>query len=169
MTRTNERGFGLVEALVGMLLLTVGMLGIGGAFAQGMKSLSGSNLDIIAREKAVEAIESVFSSRDTKTITWAEIRNVNGETGSDDGVFLDDEKALYLPGDDGLVNTADDSGDIETLVRMGDTEQVLDQFTRQIEIRTVDDSLRRIKVTIRYQVGQERREYELVTYISSYS
>lgn len=169
MTRSNERGFGLIEAFVALTMLSVGMLGIAGAFAQGMRSLSGSNLDIVAREKAVEAVESVFSSRDTKTIAWAEIRNVNGETGSDGGVFLDEARPLYLAGDDGLVNTADDSSVIETLMRLGQTRQTLDKFTRQIEIRTIDQALRRIRVIVRYQVGQEEREYELVTYISSYS
>jgi hypothetical protein len=169
MTRSNESGFGLIEALVALSMLAMGMLGIASAFGQGMRSLSGSNVDIVAREKAVEAIESVFSSRDTKTITWAQIRNVSGETGSDGGVFLDAARPIYLPGADGLVNTADDSTVVETLVRLGTARQTLDKFTRQIEIRTIDSTLRQIRVIVRYQVGQEERVYELVTYISSYS
>lgn len=169
----GERGFGLIEALVGLLLLSAGLLGIGSAFAQGARALSGSNFDIIAREKAVEAVESVFSSRDTKTISWAEIRNAQGETGADGGVFLDDPQPLRLPGDDGLVNTVDDDAELEALVRPGPNGEIirqpLDKFTRQIEIRTIDTALRQIRVIVRYQVGQQERVYELVTYISSYS
>lgn len=169
----DEGGFGLIEALVGLLLLSAGLLGIGSAFAQGARALSGSNFDIIAREKAVEAVESVFSSRDTKTISWAEIRNAQGETGTDGGVFLDDPQPLRLAGEDGLVNTLDDEEELESLVRPGPNGEVisqpLDKFTRQIEIRTIDHALRQIRVIVRYHVGQQERKYELVTYISSYS
>lgn len=181
MTRTmkqDERGFGLVEALVGFTLLTVGLLGIGAAFAQGMRALGGSNYEIIAREKAVEAVESVFSARDTKTITWAQIRNVNGETGNDGGVFLDGPKPLKLPGLDGLVNTVDDAAGLETLYAPGpdgqlgtpdDLKNPLSHHTREIKITTVNVTLRQIVVTVKYQIGQEERKYVLTTYISSYS
>jgi hypothetical protein len=172
MTRSEESGFGLIEALVGLMLLSVGLLGIGSAFGQGMRSLSGSGYDIIAREKAVEAVESVFSARDTKTILWAKIRNEQGETGHDDGVFVDGEQPLRLSGDDGLINTRDDSGELEAIVRetaTGSVRQPLDKFTRQIEITTVTTSLRQVKVTVRYMVGQEERKYVVTTYISSYS
>ena len=181
MTRTirhDERGFGLVEALVGFTILTVGLLGIGAAFAQGMRALGGSNYEIIAREKAVEAVESVFSARDTKTITWAQIRNVNGETGNDGGVFLDGPKPLKLPGLDGLVNTVDDAAGLETLYAPGpdgmlgtpdDLQNPLSHHTREIKITTVNVTLRQIVVTVKYQIGQEERKYVLTTYISSYS
>ena len=115
----RDEGFGLVEAIVGLSILAFGLLGIAAAFAQGMRSLAGSNFDILAREKAVEAIESVYSSRDTKTIAWDEIRNVQGETGSDGGVFLDGQRPLTIAGDDGLVNTEDDSEEIEAIVQPG--------------------------------------------------
>jgi hypothetical protein len=176
--RTSEEGFGLVEALVGLTMLSFGLLGIAAAFAQGMKSLSGSNFDILAREKAVEAIETVYSSRDTKTITWAEIRNKQGETGHDGGVFLDGEHPLTLAGDDGLVNTEDDSDEIESIVQPGqdkllgtgdDIVRPLQGFTREIEIRELSPTLRLLRVTVRYKVGTEAREYEIVTYISSYA
>ena len=88
---------GCVETIVGLSILAFGLLGIAAAFSQGMRSLGGSNYDILAREKAVEAIETVYSARDTKTITWAEIRNVQGETGHDGGVFLDGPHPLTSP------------------------------------------------------------------------
>ncbi len=58
---------------------------------------------LIAREKAREAIESVHAARDTGEASWATIRNV-----LDGGVFLDGAQPIKDPGDDGLVNTADD-------------------------------------------------------------
>jgi type II secretory pathway component PulJ len=172
MMRSDQRGFGLIEALIGLMLLSVGLLGIGGAFAQGMRALSGSNYDIVAREKAVEAVESVFSSRDTQTITWAEIRNEQGETGTDNGVFMDGPHPLRLPGADGLVNTRDDDSELESVEQQtesGTIRKPLNGFTRQIEITTVSQQLRQIKVTVRYAIGEEERKYVVTTYISSYS
>jgi hypothetical protein len=174
----DEKGFGLIEAVVGLSILAFGLLGVAAAFAQGMRSLAGSNYDILAREKAVEAVESVYSSRDTKTIAWAQIRNVVGETGDDGGVFLDGQRPLTPAGPDGLVNTRDDSGHIESLVQPGpddllgtgdDIVQLLTGFTREIEIRQLTPTLRRLRVVVRYKVGMEAREYEVVTYISSYA
>ena len=174
----DQRGFGLVETVIGLSILAFGLLGIGAAFSQGMRSMAGSNYDILAREKAAETIESVFTSRDTKTVSWAEIRNVQGETGSDGGVFLDGEQPLRLAGDDGLLNTEDDAEEIETLTQAGpdgepgtgdDIVQPLTEFTRQILIIQLGPTLRRLRVVVRYKVGAEARQYEIVTYISSYA
>jgi len=173
-----DAGFSLVEAVVGLTLLSVGLIGILGAFMQGMHTISGSNYDIVAREKAVEALESVFSSRDTRTITWSKVRNVQGETGSDGGIFKDGPQNMYLPGADGFVNTADDSATLEAIVQPGpdgllgtgdDLRQELRRFTREIELRTINPTLRLLRVTIRYYVGREERVYEVSTYISSYA
>jgi hypothetical protein len=173
----SESGFSLVESLIATMIMAFGLLAIAAGFSQGLLLLSGSNLDILAREKAAETIESVFTARDTRLITWAQIRNVNGESGADGGIFIDDEQPLTTAGDDGMVGTSDD-GPIETLVLPGpdgllgtddDLEQPLTNFTRQIELKQLAPTLRQLRVVIRYTVGQETRAYELVTYISSYA
>ncbi|MGE0039567.1 MAG: prepilin-type N-terminal cleavage/methylation domain-containing protein [Vicinamibacterales bacterium] len=177
-TVRDERGFSLVESLVAVTILAYGMLAIAAAFSQGLGTLAGSNFDILAREKAAEAIESVYTARDTKTITWAEIKNVQGESGSDGGVFLDGALPLTQAGDDGLVNTEDDGNDLEAIVKPGadgllgtDDDEVvpLVNFTREIEIRDISLTLRSLRVIITYKVGPETREYVITTYISSYA
>jgi hypothetical protein len=122
----------------------------------------------------------VFSARDSHKLTWAQIRNVNGASGSDGGVFLDGPQALKVPGLDGLVNTADD-GAVETIILPGkdqtlgtsdDQTIVLSQFTREIQIRDVPNEngqLRSITVIITYQNGPTKRTYTLQSFISSYS
>jgi hypothetical protein len=50
-----------------------------------------------------------------------------------------------------------------------DFNQPLDNFAREIEICDLNNDLREIRVTIRYNVGQQRRQYRLRTYISSFS
>jgi prepilin-type N-terminal cleavage/methylation domain-containing protein len=174
----NDAGFSLIESLVAIAILSGGMLAIAAAFLQGTVQLTGSDLDVLAREKAAEAIENVFTARDTRTIQWAQIRNIEGPDGNAGGVFRDGPQPLTRAGTDGLVNTADDGQALETLVRPGpdgllgtadDVTQALMQFTREVVIRDVSQSLRELRVIVRYRVGGVIREYTIATLISSYA
>jgi type II secretory pathway pseudopilin PulG len=168
----DQTGFTLVEALIAIVIMGGGLLALASAFAQGMIVMSTSHYHQIAKEKASEAIESVFTSRDTRTTTWAQIRNA-----ADGGVFLNGPQPLRAQGVDGLVNTNDD-GAVETETLPGpdgsigtgdDVVTPLDRFTREIDITDIAANLRRIRVIIRYQVGHLTREYELVAFISSFA
>jgi prepilin-type N-terminal cleavage/methylation domain-containing protein len=176
-TSRHDAGFTLIEALVATAILTVGMLGLAQAFYLGMQHMSTSSANLVAREKAREAVESVHTARDTRTITWAQIRNVSGG-----GVFLDGALPLYAAGADGLINTADDqAAGVETQRDpgpngiLGDADDIftpLVGFQRQVEIRElapVNSELRELVVTISFTVGSNRRTYTLRTYISSFS
>jgi hypothetical protein len=168
----SESGTSLVETIVAVGVLTVGALGMAGVLTQGMQLMSGSPGDLIATQKAAEAVESVFSARDSHTLTWAQIRNT-----SQGGIFLTGGRQLRLPGADGLVNTSDD-GAIETVAYPGrdgvpdtgdDVIETLDRFTREIVITDLTDDLRSITVTVTYQSGPGTRTYSLTTYISNYA
>ncbi len=174
----GEAGFSLIESLFAVTILAFGLLAVASGFAQGLGHLKGANLDMIAREKAAEAIESVFTARDTRTIQWSKIRNEKGATGSDGGVFKDGALPLTRPGTDGLLNTQDDGNNVESLILPGgdgelgtgdDIVQILTNFTREVEIRDLSTTLRQLRVIIRYKVGSESRDYTIVTYISSWS
>jgi prepilin-type N-terminal cleavage/methylation domain-containing protein len=176
--RGDDAGFSLVESLVATGILGVGLLAVAAGFLQGMTLIKGSSFDILAREKAAETMESVFTARDTRTILWTQIKNVSGVTGTDGGIFLDGPQPMKLAGVDGLVNTADDSNTIESIVQPGldgllgtddDVRQGLSNFTREIEIRDVSPTLRELRVIVRYGVGAQTREFVLATYISSYA
>ena len=131
---SDQRGFSLIEVVVAMSILLVGLLGLAQVFYLGVVNASTSSAHLIAREKAREAIESVHTARDTRTIAWTAVRNVNPPTVTDPvfspgctaiaavgaqpavtftatggGVFLNGEQLLRQPGVDGLVNTADDA------------------------------------------------------------
>jgi hypothetical protein len=160
-----------------MGVLAVGALGAAGVFTSGMQKATSSPGDLIATQKAAEAVESVFAARDTHKLTWAQIRNVHGESGSDGGVFGDGRMQIRDPGPDGLVNTVDDE-EIERLRYPGpdrimrtadDIFADLGQFWREIRITRVHDDLRIITVTIEYQSGPQNRTYTLTTYISNHS
>jgi type II secretory pathway pseudopilin PulG len=174
----SEEGFSLIETLVAMGILATGLLTLGSVLVVGMKSLASSSPGLIAREKAREAVESVHTARDTRVITWDQIKNAPA------GVFLTGARSLTTPGNDGLVNTADD-GPVESLKNPGkdgvlgtadDVITPLVGYTRQIEITNitdangvVDPNLRQIRVTVRYLVAGQWRTYTLTTFISSFA
>jgi prepilin-type N-terminal cleavage/methylation domain-containing protein len=168
----SQSGFTLVETLMAIIIMGGGLLALATAFAQGMVLMSTSQYHQIAKEKASEAIESVTTSRDTRIIPWAGVRNV-----SQGGIFLDGPQPLRLQGADGLLNTADDgSPESATLPGhdslLGTDDDVvisLDTFTREIVITDVSPNLRQIRIVIRYQMGHLSREYQLITYVSSFA
>ena len=174
----SEAGTTLVEVTLAMAVLMVGALGAAGVFTSGMQKATSSPGDLIATQKAQEAVESVFAARDSHKLTWAQIRNVNGPNSGGNGIFLDGPLPLKRPGPDGLINTADDDAQLESVVMPGpdaqlgtadDVTQALTEFTREVVIRDVSLTLRSLTVIIRYRVGQLSREYQISTLISSYA
>lgn len=187
----GEAGFSLLEVLVSMAIMAGTLLGLGQVFLIGMTHASTSSANLIAREKAREAVESVHTARDTRVLAWSQIRNaaaprmcqgVAAPAGWDDvtqGVFTNGEQAggLRTAGPDGLVNTADD-GPVEEIATPGadgiidtadDFAQGLNNYWREIWICDRSNALREIRVTVRYRVGAIQRVYRLTTYISNYS
>jgi Tfp pilus assembly protein PilV len=169
----DSSGFTLLEAMISIVVLGAGLLALGIALSEGMVIMTTSHYHQIAKEKATEAMESVFTSRDARKITnWNLIQNCgNG------GIFLDGLQPLRSQGPDGLVNTIDD-GDIETDVQPGpddivgtadDVVVALEQFQREIRITTVSPNLREIRVIVCYKMGHLTRQYELTAYISPFA
>lgn len=184
--RRSEAGFSLFEALIAIMVLTVGLLGLAQVLFVGLNIAASSTPNLVAREKAREAIESVHTARDTHTILWAQIRNVDapdgcpaGTTGVGGGAFENGEIDMLAPGPDGLVNTADDAGAEVTPGPdhlFGTADDVpLTGYSRQVDICDVDGNpdLRQVMVTIRFNsngaFGERRREYRLTTLISRFS
>ena len=160
--RAGDAGFSFVEVLVAMFILTAGLLPLVGLFTMGVQRITASTPMLLAREKAREAIESVHAARDTGAASWVNIQNA-----SNGGVFLNGNQPIKHPGNDGLVNTADD----------GAIEMPVAEFTRAILISplindmtgAVDTALREVRVTVRYKIYGAWRDYVMITYISSYS
>jgi prepilin-type N-terminal cleavage/methylation domain-containing protein len=183
----KDAGFSLIEVVVALTILMVGLLSLARVFYMGMAIAATSSSQLIAREKAREAIESVHTARDTRIITWAQIRNIAAPdcspypntTASPGGRFTTPQHVLLDAGPDGLVATADDVG-LEMTPGPDNTlgtpdDIALQGFKRQIAICDVNGNpnLRLIAVTITYPgsmaIGASTRTYTLVTYVSSFS
>jgi hypothetical protein len=182
-TNRRNRGFTVVEALVSVVVLSFGVLSLAGVYAKGIVFAGMAKWDYIAQKKAEEAVESIFTARDTQLLTWAQIQNVSGVSGSDGGVFLDGPQPLLDPGLDGLVGTADDNPALPDTVIIGpgpdnvlgtadDQVIVLNTvMTRQIQIVPVplEANLRQITITIQYTVGGLPKVYTLISYVSAFA
>ena len=160
-----------------MSILMVGLLGLAQVFYFGMAIVGTSSAQLIAREKAREAIESVHTARDTRTITWAadpqrqrarRARPSRRRDAAGRGVTppaaassSTASSTCWQPGPDGLVNTADDAAPAEEMTgpmaarqhRSGTADDIpLVGVPREIAICDVNGNpnLRQIAVTIRY-------------------
>jgi len=176
-TRT-ESGFSLLEAVFAIGILSVGALGMAGVFTSGMQKTISAPGEVMATQKAAEAIESVFSARDSHQITWDQLKNDNYG-----GIFKHGPQPLTTDGPDGVVGTADD-GPVETIALPGpdqqlgtpdDKTQTLSAFTREIAIEDVPEpghtaiNLRSITVTITYKSGPATRSYSITALISTFA
>jgi len=173
--RRDPSGFTLIEVTITMIMLMVGVLAVSGVIALGGRPATGSQDQLLASERAAEAAETVLKARDSRLLTWAQIRNVRGASGSDGGVFLDGPQPIKEPGVDGLINTTDD-GALMTLVKPGpdgllgspdDISLPYFGFTREIEIRDVSPTLRQIRVIVRYHTSTAPGTFILTTYLSN--
>jgi type II secretory pathway pseudopilin PulG len=173
----RQQGFALLETLIAIVVLMIGLLAVLATFAMAIGNTSSVQLDSVARQKATEALESIFTARQTSQITFDMIQNVGAGT----GIFVPGFTAMTDPGPDGLDGTADDvpavpirlpgqSGVItggsppDVLVNLGN-------FTRQIQITNVpgNANVRQIIVTVRYPVPQGwLKSYQVQALISSY-
>jgi Tfp pilus assembly protein PilV len=172
----EQQGFALLETLIAIVVLMIGLLAVLATFALAIGNTSTVQLDSVARQKTAEAMESIFTARQTSQITFDQIQNV----GSGTGIFTPGFTAMTDPGPDGLDGTGDDvpaapvrlpgaSGVITNTPQ--DVLVDLGNFTRQIQIANVagNPNVRQITVTVRYPVPQGwYRSYQVQALISSY-
>jgi pilin/secretion family protein with methylation motif len=170
--RNGSEGFSLVEFMVAMVVMLIGLIGILGLFTHGLFAMKFGDNSLIAKEKAREALESIFTARNTQQVTFSQVKNV-----SNGGIFLNGFQSMKIPGTDGIVGTADD-GAIETMVSPGpdgvmgtgdDLIRTLNEFQRQISITAIDTDINQITITVRYILtGSVQRDYTVTSYISRF-
>jgi type II secretory pathway pseudopilin PulG len=174
--RTEQQGFALLETLIAIVVLMIGLLAVLATFALAIGNTTTVQYDSVARQKAAEAMESIFTARQTSQITFDKIQNV----GAGNGIFIVGFNPMTDPGPDGLDGTGDDVA--ATPIRLPGRSGVitntaqdvlvdLGNFTRQIQIVDVpaNPNVRQITVSVRYPVPQGwYRTYDVQALISSY-
>lgn len=180
-----QDGFSLLEVMISMLLLTVGMVSLLGVFGLAMAATQTTQQDMIAKQLANEAYESIVTARNTAQINWDQIQNVGSTdcpiTGTATcGIFLTGAQPIYNAGADGIYGTADDAAaGTQTLHEPGpdgtygtadDAFIPLTGYQRTIVLTNLDTTLRSITITVQYTATQAAlpRTYVLNSYISEY-
>ncbi|HKM85417.1 MAG TPA: prepilin-type N-terminal cleavage/methylation domain-containing protein [Terriglobales bacterium] len=196
--RPAERGFSLIEVMISMVVLTVGLISLLGVFGLAMASTQTSQQDMIAKQLANEAYESIVTARNSSQLSWDQIQNNAGtqyctSLPSPCGIFVGNASSpqlqpIYNAGADGIFGTSDDAAaGEETLQDPGadgifqtadDTFIPLTGYQRAIQIGPVYDSannlvttVRSITITVQYgtsQSGKTPKTYILNTLISQY-
>jgi prepilin-type N-terminal cleavage/methylation domain-containing protein len=147
---STERGFTLLEVMIAIVVMTIGLLAVMASFATAITATASAQEDLIARHKALDAMESIYTARNSQQLPFTSINNT---TATPPGIFEPGPQPLLCAGNDGIVGTADDSnctapdtgvacpGGVECLVLPGpdgilgtadDVTQSLSNFTRTI-------------------------------------
>ena len=177
--------------MIAIAIMSIGIVTLIAAFATAVGATSNAQENLIARQKTLEAMESVYTARNTQQITFAQIANTTAG-----GIFTNGATQLLAAGPDGLVNTADDlnfpaagvcPAGPECVVLPGpdgilgtgdDKAMSLANFTRQIQIGsvlesdgvTIDPNLKQITVTVSYFTGgsTQAHTYSVNSLISAF-
>ena len=176
--RKARNGFTLLECMIAMAVLSFGILSLVSVFTQGLKNSSQSQVQFIAQQKVRQAMETVFTARNTQVLTFAQIQNV-----SHGGVFLDGPQPLCDPGPDGLYGTGDDNCALgDTIIVGPGPDNVFgtadDQaiplnpwMTRTITITPDPNTpnLNHITVTITWVYQGQTGSFSVSSFVSNYS
>ena len=184
-----QRGFTLIETMIAIAIMSIGILTLIAAFATAVAATQSAQEDLIARQKTLEAMESIYTARNSQQITFSQIANLPS------GIFTAGATQLKAAGIDGLVNTADDAnfaaagacpagpecitlpGPDGILGTADDKAMSLANFTRQIQIAntlnsdgTINITLKQITVTVTYTKAGATvpRSYAVTSLISAF-
>ena len=177
-----KRGFGLIEVLVAITILMAGLLGLLALFGTALSATAHAQEDLVAKQKAREMLEAVYSSRNDAGMAWAQIQNDNVVGGA----FKTGWQPLMrvTPNTNQILGTSTAFGPGEgpaldyvlALDAAGNlnVQVPLANYQRQVVIApvlypngTVNPNLRSITVTVRV-LGTPNRDYTVAGYISSY-
>lgn len=179
--QNKEEGFSLLEAVVAILILTIGLMGTAAALTYSLEFGTTSRNVGNAKLLIVSAIEEIESLRNTRRLEFKQISNVGGVDNTDckntfngfstgfkpislnpgfDGVNGTDDD-IKEAGPDGILGNADDV-DNPALIRSG--------YTRQITITPLpsDTTIKKVEVKVRYySAGGKVSEITGVGYINN--
>ncbi len=177
MKENNQKGFTYIDVMCAIVILLVGILAQVSAITYSILRQREAEQQSIARQITASTIESIFAARDLANSNGiSSFAAINTTDVSSDGIFVPG----WFPvresaGIDGILGTADDACAANTVCTVGsytNNSLLTDGFERRIVITDILENgatvakKRRIEVTVRFYVGQMRREQSLATIIS---
>lgn len=180
MKDKSSAGFSYIDVMIAIVVLMVGILALLSGMSGAVLMSKGQENQLNAKQIAASTMESIMSLKETdpNRLGWVTVGNVGSNldpvTGLPRGLFVNGEQAVRADaGSDEVLGTADDSG--ATIPGLTREIVITDQCdpdrpspncptpgTLAVRIRTV-------AVTIRYYVGQIRRQEVLTTVLTDYA
>ncbi len=188
-SQAAQKGFTIIETMIAIAVMGIAIVTLIAAFATAVAATQTAEENLIARQKTLQALESVYTARNTSQITFSQIANYPT------GIFSAGSTQLLCPGPDGLYGTTDDvdcaasppcpagpecvvlPGPDGVLGTPDDTPMSLNNFTRTIAITsvlnangTINNTLKSVVVTVSYTPPglSVPRAYSVTALISSY-
>lgn len=175
----DEKGFSLIEAVVAIMIITIGLMGTAAAITYALEFGAISRNVGSAKLVIVSSIEEVETLRNTRRLDFKQIANVGevDNSGSPnsfagfstgykeislqpgpDGVNGTDDD-LRAPGRDGVYGTSDDVVSDPALVRSG--------YVRKITVTNLNTTMKKVEVKVRYYgAGGKVGELTGVSYLN---
>ena len=182
-TGSSSAGFSLIEVVCSIFILTVGLVTLLGVFALSISTTQTAQQDIIAKQLANEAMESIFTARNTAQVQWNQVQNVGAGT-VPDGLFVTGLQPINNAGADGIFGTADDTTAGAQVLSLPGPNGLpsttntlgLTNYKRSVQITPVLragiplSTLRTLQVTVQYSNPRSStpKTYVLTGYISQY-
>ncbi len=172
-----EGGFSLVEIVVAATLLMIGLLAVASAIGYAMIASNHGRAITNTKLLAVSILEQMETMRNTGNLTFGQIANVGfvDNTGASNpfiGFQPGFQQVSINPGPDGIFGTADDLRDAGSDGIYGTSDDfdnpafALVGITRQIQITSLGNTLKRVQVTVRYPVSGGNKELNAVCYLN---
>lgn len=159
--KKRQDGFTLIEAVVAILIITIGLIGTAAAFTYALEFTTISRNVSSAKSLIVASIEEIESLRNSRRLDFKQIANVgnvnNTNTPNPFNGFSTGFKNVSLnPGPDGVNGTDDDLRDAGVDGEYGTGDDFDNQslirsgYQRRITITNLSDTLRKIEIKVKY-------------------
>lgn len=177
----KEKGFSLLEAVVAILVLTIGLMGAAAALTYSLEFGTTSRNVGNAKLLIVSTLEEMESLRNTRRLEFKQIANVGDVDNTDckntfNGFSTGFMPISLNPGFDGVNGTADDIKEAGPDGILGNADDIDNPalirsgYTRQITITSLpsDTTIKKVEVKVRYySAGGKVSEITGVGYINN--
>lgn len=173
----SDSGFSLLEMVVAATILTIGLLAVAAAIGYAMVASNHGRAITNTKLLAVSILEQMETLRNTGALTFGQIANVGqvDDTGAKFpflGFQPGFQQVSTNPGPDGMFGTSDDLIDAGVDRVFGTNDDFVNPsfavvgVTRQIQITSLGNYLKRVQVTINYPASNGMKQLVAVCYLN---